>query len=52
MQHSTLSQNDSVLLQIDDEGFGASVSIVEPLVGRADSCGKLCVLKVMITAVS
>ena len=52
MEHLALSQNDSILLQIDGLGPGASVSIVEPLVGRADSWAKLWVLKVMITAVS
>lgn len=52
MQPFTLSQNDSILLQIDYLGLGASVSIVEPLVGKVDSWEELSVLKVMIIAVS
>ena len=47
-----LSQNDSILLQIDYLSLGASVSIVEPLVGKADSWEEFSVLKVTITAVS
>lgn len=52
MERSALSQNDSILIQIEFSGRDASVSIVEPLVGKADSWEEFSVLKVMITAVS
>lgn len=52
MQRFALSQNGSILLRIDYLSLGASVSIVELLVWKADSWEEFSVLKVMITAVS